>query len=77
MQIFEPEEEIDIQATINELKKLEKERQEIDIQVKANLKELGYTVQDATDSTGQTRIQTDTTWGNTSRMGFGYNETGS
>ena len=77
MQIFEPEEEIDIQATINELKKLEKERQEIDIQVKANLKELGYTVQDATDSTGQTRIQTDTTWGNTSRMEFGYNETGS
>ena len=40
----EPEQEIEVQAIINELKKLEKERQEIEVQVNANLKELGYMV---------------------------------
>jgi type I restriction enzyme M protein len=38
------EDEIDIQNTIDELKKLEKERQEIEIQVKSNLKELGFKI---------------------------------
>lgn len=42
--ISESEEEIDIQATINNLKKLEKERQEIEIQVNSNLKELGFKI---------------------------------
>ena len=41
--ILEEEEDIDIQAAINDLKKLEKERQEIEIQVKADLEELGFT----------------------------------
>ena len=36
------EDEIDIQNTIDELKKLEKERQEIEVQVNQNLKELGF-----------------------------------
>jgi type I restriction enzyme M protein len=40
--ISESEQEIDIQKTINELKKLEKERHEIEIQVTKNLKELGF-----------------------------------
>ena len=40
--ISEPEEEIAIQATIDELKKLEKEKREIEIQVNSNLKELGF-----------------------------------
>ena len=39
------EDEIDIQNTIDELKKLEKERLEIEIQVTSNLKELGFKVQ--------------------------------
>jgi len=39
-----PEEEIDIQATINELKKLEKDREEIEVKVKADLKGLGFKV---------------------------------
>ena len=38
------EDEIDIQNTIDELKKLEKERQEIEIQVIINLKELGFKI---------------------------------
>ena len=38
------EEEIDIQNTIDELKKLEKEKQEIEIQVNKNLKELGFKI---------------------------------
>ena len=38
------EDEIDIQNTIDELKKLEKERQEIEIQVNKNLKELGFKI---------------------------------
>ncbi len=38
------EDEIDIQNTINELKRLEKERQEIEIQVSKNLKELGFKI---------------------------------
>jgi hypothetical protein len=42
--ISEPEEEIDIQATIDELKKLEKEKQELQVQVNVNLKELGFKV---------------------------------
>ena len=40
--ISETEEEIDIQATIDELKKLEKEKQELGIEVNANLNELGF-----------------------------------
>ena len=42
--ISEPEEEIDIQATINELKKLEGEREKIEVKVKTDLKELGFKV---------------------------------
>ena len=42
--ISEPEEEIDIQETINELKKLEKEREKIEAKVTADLKELGFEV---------------------------------
>ena len=42
--ISELEEEIDIQKTIDELKKLEKEKQEIEIQVNQNLKELGFKI---------------------------------
>jgi type I restriction enzyme M protein len=42
--ISEPEEEIDIQTTIDDLKKLEKEKQELEIHVNANLKELGFKV---------------------------------
>jgi type I restriction enzyme M protein len=42
--ISEPEEEIDIQSTINELKKLEKEREEIESKVQQDLKELGLKV---------------------------------
>lgn len=42
--ISEPEEEIDIQATIDELKKLDKEREEIESTVKADLKELGFKI---------------------------------
>jgi len=42
--ISQPEEEIDIQSTINELKKLEKERQEIESKVQQDLKELGLKV---------------------------------
>jgi type I restriction enzyme M protein len=38
------EEEIDIQKTINELKKLEKEKHKIEIQVTGNLKELGFVI---------------------------------
>ena len=44
MDISEPEEEIDIQATIDELKKLEKEREKIESKVTADLKELGFKV---------------------------------
>jgi type I restriction enzyme M protein len=40
----EPEEEVDIQDTIDELKKLDEQRQEIQIQVDADLKELGFKV---------------------------------
>jgi type I restriction enzyme M protein len=40
----EPEDEINIQYTIDELKKLKKERKEIEIQVNANLEELGFEV---------------------------------
>lgn len=42
--ISELEEEIDIQATINELKKLEKEREGIELKVTSDLKELGLKV---------------------------------
>ena len=42
--ISEPEEEIDIQATIDELKKLDKEREEIEGKVKTDLKELGFKI---------------------------------
>jgi hypothetical protein len=44
LDISESEEEFDIQATIDELKKLENERQEIEIQVNTNLKELGFRI---------------------------------
>ena len=44
MDISEPEEEIDIQLTIDELKKLEREKQEIEVQVNTSLKELGFKV---------------------------------
>lgn len=40
--ISEDEEEIDIQATIEGLKKLDKERHEIEIQVNSDLKKLGF-----------------------------------
>jgi type I restriction enzyme M protein len=40
----ENEEEIDIQTTIDNLKRLEKEKQEIEIQVEENLKELGFKI---------------------------------
>jgi type I restriction enzyme M protein len=40
----EPEEEIDIQVTIDELKKLERQKQEIEVQVNTNLSELGFKV---------------------------------
>ena len=42
--ISETEEEIDIQTTINEVKKLEKEKQQIEVEVDKNLKELGFKV---------------------------------
>jgi len=42
--ISEPEEEIDIQETIDELKELEKEREKIEVKVTADLKELGFKV---------------------------------
>jgi type I restriction enzyme M protein len=42
--ISEPEDEIDIQATIDELKKLEREKEGLHIQVDANLKELGFKI---------------------------------
>jgi type I restriction enzyme M protein len=41
--ISEPEEEIDIQATIDELKKLEREKQELEIEVNT-LRELGFKI---------------------------------
>jgi len=42
--ISEPEEEIDIQETIDELKNLEKEKEKIEINVKQDLKELGFEI---------------------------------
>jgi type I restriction enzyme M protein len=42
--ISEPEEAIDIQKTVDELKKLEKEREEIEDKVKKDLKELGIKI---------------------------------
>jgi type I restriction enzyme M protein len=42
--ISEGEEEIDIQRTIYELKKLEKEKQDIEVQVTKNLSELGFKI---------------------------------
>ena len=42
--ISEPEEEIDIQATIDKLKKLDKKRDKIELKVKQDLKELGFKV---------------------------------
>ena len=42
--ISEAEEEVDIQDAIDELKKLDREKQEIEIQFNANLKDLGYKV---------------------------------
>ena len=42
--ISEPEEEIDIQAAINELKKSEKEREGVELKVKQDLKELQFKV---------------------------------
>lgn len=42
--ISEPEEEIDIQETIDELKKLEKEREKIEVKVTTDLKELGFKI---------------------------------
>jgi len=42
--ISEPEEEIDIQATVDDLNKLEKEREELEIKVRQDLKELKFKV---------------------------------
>lgn len=42
--ISEPEEEIDIQITIDELKKIDKEKKEIESQVNTALAELGYRI---------------------------------
>jgi type I restriction enzyme M protein len=42
--ISDTEEEVNIQKTIDELKKLEKERQEVETQVTKNLKELGFKI---------------------------------
>jgi len=42
--ILEPEEEIDIQKTVDELKKLEKEREDLEDKVQKDLKELGIKV---------------------------------
>jgi|APSaa5957512535_1039671.scaffolds.fasta_scaffold03123_3 type I restriction enzyme M protein len=42
--ISEPEEPIDIQDTINEIKKLDKEREKLETKVNADLKELGFKV---------------------------------
>ena len=42
--ISEPEKPIDIQKTINELQKLEKESKEIEKKVNADLKELGFKI---------------------------------
>ncbi len=42
--ISEPEEEVDIQATIDELKKLDKDREELELKVKTDLKELGFKI---------------------------------
>ena len=42
--ISEPEEPIDIQETINEIKKLDKQREELETKVNADLKELGFKV---------------------------------
>jgi type I restriction enzyme M protein len=42
--ISEAEEEVDIQKTIDELKKLEKEKEEIEVQLSKNLKELGFKI---------------------------------
>ena len=50
--ISEPEEEIDIQDTIDEIKKLKKEKQELEIQVNANLRELGFRFRNASSSKG-------------------------
>ena len=40
----EAEDEIDIQKTIDELNRLEKERQETETQVTKNLRELGFRI---------------------------------
>jgi type I restriction enzyme M protein len=42
--ISEPEEEIDIQGTINELNKVNQERKDLEIKVKQDLEELGFKV---------------------------------
>jgi len=42
--ISEAEEEIDVQAMIDQLKELEKEKQKIEIQVNTDLRELGFKV---------------------------------
>jgi len=42
--ISEPEEEVDIQSTIDEIKKLEQKKGEIGVQVSSNLNELGFRV---------------------------------
>ena len=42
--ISEIEEEIDIQKTIDELTKIEKEKDRIEIEVKSSLRELGFRV---------------------------------
>jgi len=42
--ISEPEEEVDIQETINDLNKLDKEREKLELKVKQDLKELGFKI---------------------------------
>ena len=38
------EQEVDIQATIDKLKKLDKDREELELKVKQDLKELGFRI---------------------------------
>ena len=42
--ISAPEEEIDIQSVINDLKKVDKERNDLELKTKQDLKELGFTI---------------------------------
>ena len=54
--ISQDEEEIDIQKTIDELNRLQKEKQEIELQINKDLKELGFKIQNAKITCTQTRL---------------------